>query len=395
MAEAAGARARAPGFDFSGFFSLANNNPPHMRYKRYSQLMFVVMLATTVGLRLLFWVNNEAQNARDTLARWDHQTSTAAAGGKTSGTFHAPRAVAVRIRICPEAMAKSHFAIASMITTPAADHKQLYQNGAAKLAVSIRRWSPKLVVDLILLLALEDRQEEALVDTKMLAESGWTLCSVASIASPEKKGIKNRFLNSNMFSRLRLWELQEYMGILSLDTDMVVSNDISNIFSLYYPLMIQRGQSMAAVKDTLSAPCTNPDSSRTTFNAGLLLLIPSQDLYMKLTGIVADTDAYDINWAEQGLLNSVFPEGSYVELPFVYNAHMAEIVCNRTRWRELHDDIAIFHYTVVKGWSMRHDLMDVMRGGIWAFTWLDALYWGAIPMCFVWEQIPVVWRGGK
>ncbi len=42
-----------------------------------------------------------------------------------------------------------------------------------------------------------------------------------------------------------------------------------------------------------------------------------------LTGSFAGTDAYDMNWAEQGLLNSVFTEGSYVELPFVYNAHMA------------------------------------------------------------------------
>jgi lipopolysaccharide biosynthesis glycosyltransferase len=342
-------------------------------------------LATTVVLRVLFWGDNEAQNARDTLARWDHQT--AAAARKNPGIFHAPRAVAVPIRICPEAMAKSHFAIASMITVPAAEHEQLYQRSAAKLAVSIRRWSPNLVVDLILLLALEDEQEEALVDTKMLAESGWTLCRVGSIASPEKKGVKNRFLDSNMFSRLRLWELQEYMGILSLDTDMVVSKDISSIFSMYYPLVIERGQSMSAVKDALSAPCTNPDSLRTTFNAGLLLLIPGQDLYVQLTGIVADTDAYDINWAEQGLLNSVFAEGSYVELPFVYNAHMAELVCNRTRWGELQHDIAIFHYTVVKGWSL--------RASVGTLTWVKVLLWSAIPMCSVWEQIPVVWRGNE
>ena len=62
---------------------------------------------------------------------------------------------------------------------------------------------------------------------------------------------------------------------------------------------------------------------------------------------------------------------------------------------ELQNDIAIFHYTVVKGWSMRRDLLDVMRGGAWAFTWLGALQWGEFPMCFVWEQILVVWRGKR
>ena len=364
--------------------------------RRYTHLVLVVILAATSVLPYLvfLWMNDEAQNAEDMLVRWDDRTradDAAAADGTSPNKFRAPREVAVPIRICPEAMAKSHFAIASMITVPAADYKKFYQQGAAKLAVSIRRWSPNLDVDLIMLLALEDSErEETLVDTEMLAASGWTVCRVGRIASPEKQGMKNRFLDSNMFSRLRLWELQEYRAILSLDTDMVVSKDISDIFSLYYPLMMQRGQSLAAAKDALSAPCTNPDSLRTTFNAGTLLLIPSQALYLKLTRSVADTDAYDMTWAEQGLLNSVFTEGSYVELPFVYNAHMAEIACNRTRWGELQDDIAIFHYTVVKGWSMRHDLLDVIRGGEWTFTWLGALIWGTVHMCYVWDQIPVV-----
>ncbi len=295
----------------------------------------------------------------------------------------------VPIEMCPSTLARSNFAIAGMITSPRMGDSKQYQISAAKLAVSIKTWSPSLEVDMLLLIAVS-HQDLARVDVELLAKSGWELCHVTVIESPPVKQ-RNRFLDADVFSRLLLWNLKEYRAVLSLDSDLVVSKDISKVFSYYYPLLMEKNMSLAATKDTLSPPCTNPSSVRETFNAGVMLIIPNTTMFSVLKHKVHSSD-YDMDWAEQGLLNSVYTKGSYLELPFIYNAHMAEKRCNSTRWREIEDEIAIFHYTVVKGWDLKSmDFQSWYNAGAMDFSVFDAIFWDVLHFCYIWELIPVVY----
>jgi hypothetical protein len=52
-------------------------------------------------------------------------------------------------------------------------------------------------------------------------------------------------------------------------------------------------------------------------NAGVLLFKPSLDTYEMLMS--KRNGDYDRYWAEQGMLNSVYPPGKYLELPVEYN----------------------------------------------------------------------------
>ncbi len=326
--------------------------------------------------------------AEKTLARWDER----ALKSKESGIFRDAKKEPVPIGICPDAMARSNFAVVSMLTAPKRGDNRVYQVSAAKLAVSIRTWSPNLDVDLIMLLAVAEKQM-ASIDRELLTQSGWTLCHVRVIPSP-KVATSNRFLDSDMFSRLLLWKLKEYKAVLSLDSDMVISQDISQVFSHYYPLMKQNGMALGAARDGLSYPCVNPSSSEVTFNAGTLLVEPNITTYEILRKKV-NTGDFDMNWAEQGLLNSMYKKGSYTELPFLYNAHIAEKRCNTTRWNEIRDDIAIFHYTVVKGWGLKFpDIFDMINTGETSFNIIGALQWDMVHLCYIWELIPEKYTPG-
>ncbi len=349
-------------------------------FMRRSFPVFMLVAASFLASCAVMYLQGVREQAKATLRFWNDR----AMRSRSQSSFRDSRTDYVPINICPEALAMSNYAIAAMITSPKQGDNKKYQLSAAKLAVSIKTWSPNLDVDMIMIVAVA-KNDLGMVDSKLLTKSGWTLCHVGAIPSPPVKK-RNRFLDSDMFSRLLLWKLYEYRAVVSLDLDLIVANDISKFFSFYYPLMQAKNASLAAAKDALSRPCTNPSSSQNTFNAGVMLIIPSASMFDSLNRKVNAVD-YDLDWAEQGLLNSIYPEGTYLELPFTMNAHLAEKHCNSTRWREIEDDIVIFHYTVVKGWSMQVlDPASLLMTGF-GFNIFGAILWDALALCYVWELV--------
>jgi hypothetical protein len=359
-----------------------------LRTRQSFCLIAVVSLLASLAVVNRVYLRGVQDRAEKTLAHWDQR----AAKLKESSVFQDSKKEPVPIGICPDAVARSNFAIVTMLTAPKRGDNRVYQVSAAKLAVSIRTWSPNMDVDLIMLLAVAEKQM-ASIDRELLTKSGWTLCHVRVIPSPHVEH-SNRFLDSGMFSRLLLWKLLEYKAVLSLDSDMVISQDISKVFSQYYPLMKQNGMSLGAARDGLSYPCVNPSLSEVTFNAGMLLLVPNTTTYEILRKKVNEGD-YDLNWAEQGLLNSVYQHGTYLELPFLYNAHIAEKKCNASRWNEIKENIVVFHYTVVKGWSLKlPDIFEIINTGETSFNIFGAFQWDMLHLCYIWELIPEIFTPG-
>lgn len=125
---------------------------------------------------------------------------------------------------------------------------------------------------------------------------------VEPIASPaEAKGTS---WEGSGYTKLRLWDLA-YDTVVYVDSDAVVLENIDDLFDLDVPL--------AAAPDIFP-----PDK----FNAGVLVLRPSQEIFQKMLLAVPKLTSHDKG--DTGFLNSFFPDWytgpSASRLPFRYNA---------------------------------------------------------------------------
>jgi FkbM family methyltransferase len=325
-------------------------------------------------LGLTFWrffLYIQRVEAQRLVAAWDRH---ATAITHTDMPVLPPGPLSINPSLCPAVNQRSHYAIVALfLSTEDAQEHARYQEAAVKLGHSILHYSPRalLYADMILLLTPGAHP----VDKFALNRAGWALCMVDVIASP-LVNTPNRFHRVGMFTRLQVWRLHEYDAVLSLDLDTLVVADLSPLFTESVQTMHAEGMRLAAVPDSLSPGPMPFCGLQENFNAGVLLLIPSLDTHNVLVSAM-QTVEYDIDWAEQGLLNALFPPGTYLVLPFRYNARVAEAGCSPLTWRTELITAAVLHFTVVKGWAMRE----------WHPAWLGAVAWGTVHACFVWEII--------
>jgi hypothetical protein len=376
----------------SGYMYLCTPNLKGSRFLNKSRLIWG--LICIVGCVVSFfwfgaflWVRDAQQQADRIMHLWDVRRDSLA--GKTG--FHDTRPETVPLSICPQVQSRSNFAVVSMLTV-AKNGKRFhhFQASAAKLMVSIKTWSPGLHVDSILIVAIPLHERDS-VDVPLLTGAGWTICFVDPIPSPPVQK-SNRFLDSSMFSRFMIWKLVEYQAVLSMDTDMIVARDLSPLFSEFYRAIIKQGKQLAAVPDfPLPCPKTADLWLEPTFNGGLLLLTPGMELFKHLNHSIYTLD-YDPEWAEQGLLNAFYPHGQYVELPAMYNAYTVKKFCSSTRWKAEEDDMAVIHYTAVKGWGLEIVNFGVIYDMITRHNEFNAwgcFMWNVVEYCCIWESIPI------
>lgn len=388
----------------SGFLLRSQKTRPWLLLRRvwFPACLVLVLL---LFLRVFGWLQGARLKAEEIISKWDARRHTLEGTAALQWAASTRRPAPVPVSMCRrESLASGYseaaqphahfeFAVVAMLTEPRSGRRfHHFQVSAAKLLVSLRTWSPVLAagVDYLLVVAVSQAQLDD-VDMSLLTRAGWTLCFVDTITSPPVEH-SNRFLDSNMFTRLVLWKLVEYSAVLSMDTDMVVARDIAPIFTEYYPQMLERGLNLSAVRDfPLPCPATPDLWAAPTFNAGLLLLIPSLATFGSLNSSICNTAGYDTAWAEQGLLNAAYPEGSYVELPSVYNSFTAKKACNESRWAEEEDKLAVVHYTAVKGWGLEVVNPGVLQDMITRhneFNAFGCFQWDVVEYCYIWEMIP-------
>jgi lipopolysaccharide biosynthesis glycosyltransferase len=178
-----------------------------------------------------------------------------------------------------------------------------------------------------------------------------------------QKGISNyafeRFAEA--WTKLRCWELIDVGVLCWLDADMLITQNMDEIFDL-----LPQDKELGACPTCICNPSKveaypkwwvpencpysgTTDPSLSYFNAGLLLFRPSLKTLEKLEAYVsAKKDLTEWIFAEQDFLNEYY-RGAYHRLPIIYNA----IKTLSTQHPKMWDMKAIknIHYVLEKPWD--------------------------------------------
>eukprot|EP00960_Hanusia_phi_P066452 766400-Hanusia_phi.AAC.8 len=188
------------------------------------------------------------------------------------------------------------------------------------------------------------KQKTYLAHSSILTDAGWKIQVVPLITPPEHVNSQTsevKFLP--MFTKLHIFNATAYQGILYLDSDIMVLGSISELFTKYVTKMQDKNSHIAWVRD-------QPQTEFPGFNCGVMLVRPDTRLFDSLVKERLEITNYNHHWAEQGYMNEYFVRNraEVLELPPKFNALANIPTENSTLWRDLKQDIRIFHFTVVK-----------------------------------------------
>lgn len=193
---------------------------------------------------------------------------------------------------------------------------------------------------------------------QQLIANGWEIRLVEPIANPRpnEELLFARFGLS--FTKLRVFDFEEYDKLVFLDADTIVMRNVDHLFD--HP-------GIAAAPDFLM-----PDK----FNSGVMVIEPAHDLFLRLIQGLTDAPSYD--GGDQGFLNWFYkdwwamPVGH--RLSSAYNMHhfIFQVMAGHPALREqCLREVKIVHYTLQKPW------MSVTVTGA-AQLWWEKFY-GAHP----------------
>jgi glycogenin len=171
-----------------------------------------------------------------------------------------------------------------------------------------------------------------------LAAQGWALHEIAPVQNPTPahQQLFPRF--DKVFTKLRTWELDAFDKVVLLDADMVVLQNLDDLFDR---------PELAAAPDFL-----RPDR----FNSGLMVLEPSREKLARMLRELAQAPSYD--GGDQGFLNGFF--GDWYSgpgdrrLPTWYNlpSFIYQFMHGHSSLRaEVEREAKIIHYLVQKPWE--------------------------------------------
>lgn len=184
---------------------------------------------------------------------------------------------------------------------------------------------------------------------QMLVDKGWRVCQVERLPARGEDQIYVGF--RDQFAKLYLWRMIEYESVVYMDSDCFV---VGNIDSLFEVAIKHKEMKIAAARDNMKGVWQE------TFNMGVFVVRPSLEEFNRFMLLREDVNfRYEIKWAEQGFLNSVYNNSNqrggalWHELDFVYNANIAVFTHMPDYWSRRERDIRILHYTVSKPWRCR------------------------------------------
>jgi inositol phosphorylceramide glucuronosyltransferase 1 len=176
----------------------------------------------------------------------------------------------------------------------------------------------------------------ALEQTKIV---GWKPLRVDPIYLPKGIVAPNEHFKDQL-TKLRIWNLTDYSVVLYLDSDCLVIKNVNELF--HYP------SGLLAVGDIWNEFLWNGyHGFEYNFNAGVLVLKPSEEIFNDMIIRIAHVDEYDITYMEQSFLNKLF-RYRYVRLPYIYNANIALFQGYIHLWNLLWPEIKILHYSSAK-----------------------------------------------
>jgi lipopolysaccharide biosynthesis glycosyltransferase len=220
-----------------------------------------------------------------------------------------------------------------------------YIASAEKLARSFRAHSNQ---DMVLLVVDEFRALRK-ADEQRLRESGWLVHRVQSGLVPRSEAW-NRYYSSKLFSKLLVWRLTRYEQVLYTDLDT---------------LFVQSPKRLFQMRLSVDNPAMALDTThRHYYNAGVVVLRPSEDEYQRLVSAM-DANTHSGENAEQDFLN-IFYHSRIVQLDTRFNTQ----VCTKEekgcindealkgkpfeRWIDEHKTVVVHFAGRNKPWNLQN-----------------------------------------
>lgn len=150
----------------------------------------------------------------------------------------------------------------------------------------------------VLLIATSEVSKSAL---DQLAYEGANIRVVENITSIHGVGEDNRW--RGLYTKLRIWELEEYDRVLLLDSDQMLVKPIHEIWDDPASVNLTAG-GLAAVSDNRGANHEIPSLTHGYLNGGLLLVRPSKARFAQL--LATNASNFDTGLMEQALLNYAY-----------------------------------------------------------------------------------------
>lgn len=176
-----------------------------------------------------------------------------------------------------------------------------------------------------------------------------------NILKKNKDGNQTKWTNT--FSKLRMFEFDEYDKIIFLDSDMLIVDNIDNLFERDH---------MSAV----SADAEYPGNNYRELNSGLLVVIPEKDEGKKLMNLIPTITDKPIG--DQDILHLGFPswhDMQNLHLSSEYNVFVNHIDYYRKHvWRKTGEKEKVIHFVgPQKPWQMGTTQigMFILKKTIW------------------------------
>jgi glycogenin glucosyltransferase len=219
----------------------------------------------------------------------------------------------VKVALSPWLVAsrKSEEAFATLLTTANRD----YLRGALVLGSSIRSFDATRDLICLVTMAVPSEWRSA------LEVAGWIVKEVEEVQefwwgkSPEcsKFDADQSERWGHMATKLRLWQMTQYDRVMYLDADTVITGDVSNTFATVRGFGAEKAR------------------YHSYFNAGVMLLTPSEQIFEELSTMGAGEHksffGNVVDCTEQGLLNSYF-DGSSERLVTKLSIGRADVIAD-------------------------------------------------------------------
>jgi hypothetical protein len=236
------------------------------------------------------------------------------------------------------------YAIVTMISTAP------YTELAATLGKSLLLYS-RLPCDVDrIAMVIEGAQLGARLDhehLQSLRDVGWEVLHMPALTAPSLSASSvrhQRYLP--LLSKLWVFNMTSYSGVLFLDADMIVLGNIYDLLTVQLRDMQREGVRLGWARDQ---PVKRNQFNTSDFNSGALLVRPSASLFDRLLR-AATQESYDATWGDQSFLNYYVREHheGFHELSQRYNCMTPVVQENATLFQQIRDDIRVFHFTYFK-----------------------------------------------
>ena len=244
--------------------------------------------------------------------------------------------------------ATSRFAVVSLYGDPPDDESEDVYGAARvtyalKLLASVRRF---VAVDTIMLVPTNGTR-----DARLLERAGWQLCPVPPLVANWSH--LTRQTRIGIQSKLYVWALVQYEGVLFLDFDTLVVGDISQLFTMWLPSLASSNITLAVGRDypteDLHTSRWGGGASDSYINAGVLLVRPDAAVFEEMRTALTSWQGIKTDSCEQAFIGQhLVQAGRVVILPAKFNAVTVIAWTTPLLWEQLRPDMRILHYTLCK-----------------------------------------------